>query len=78
MGLQFERVVYASQSSLTLIVGDLLRQARDGAVPATGTEIDMEEWINALSRQSTALISTAAGRANLEAWLAEVDELAAS
>ncbi|MBL8631355.1 MAG: hypothetical protein JNM81_17095 [Rhodospirillaceae bacterium] len=73
MGVQFERVMFSSNSSLTLIVSDLLRQVRDGAGPVADTESDMEDWINAMSRQSAPIIHSAAGRENLEAWLAEVE-----
>jgi hypothetical protein len=73
MGVQFERLVFSSQSSLTLIVSDLLRQTRDGAGPVADTDIGMEDWVNALSRQTAPLLQSAAGRENLEAWLAEVD-----
>ncbi|MBL8643236.1 MAG: hypothetical protein JNK21_04830 [Rhodospirillaceae bacterium] len=77
MGLQFERVVFSPTSSLTLIVDDLLRQSRYGSGPLADTQPDIEDWINALQRQSTPLIHTTAGRANLEAWLAEVEQLGA-
>lgn len=73
MGVQFERVMFSSNCSLTLIVSDLLRQVRDGSGPVGDNNTDMEDWINALSRQSAPIIHTAAGRENLEAWLAEVE-----
>ncbi len=73
MGVQFERLVFSSNSSLTLIVSDLLRQSREGAGPVADTDNGQEDWINALSRQTSPLLQSTAGRENLEAWLAAVD-----
>jgi hypothetical protein len=75
MGLQFERLTYTPQFSLTQIVDDTAYLRRDGYVSAAGGTVDLEAWINAVQRQSTTLIHSAAHRADLEAWL-EAAELA--
>lgn len=77
MGLQFDRISYSSDSSLTLLIDDFMRQSRDEAVAAfDDDDLDMQDWFNALLRQSNPLIHTKAGRANLEAWLDQVEQLA--
>lgn len=69
MGVQFEHVAYSSPTSLTLIVDDITRH-RDAVSKALRTDhADMEDWLNALRRQSAPLISSKAGKADLAAWL---------
>jgi hypothetical protein len=73
MGLQFERLTHAPQFSLTQIVDDTAYLRRDGYVSASSGTVDLEAWINAVQRQSTTLIHSAARRADLEAWLAAAE-----
>ena len=78
MGIQFENVTTAPDSSLTWIMDDL---AVRGQVPsrrdvptAKALEAgDLEAWVNALLRQATPIVASRSGRAQLEAWLAAVD-----
>ncbi len=72
MGVQFERLTYASENSLTLIIDDLMRQRAQG--PAKAAAVDMESWLNALQRQSRPLLQSETGRASLEAWLDLVEQ----
>jgi len=78
MGHQFDRVAYSSESSLTLIIDDLLRQRQAGLGRVAETTPEVEDWINALQRQSSSLLHSKAGRENLEAWLEQVEQLTAS
>ena len=74
MGLQFDNVTTASESSLTLIVEDLLHvRAIGGTTPA---DSDWEAWLNALSRQAAPLITSNSGRTQLQAWLDAVEAAA--
>jgi len=74
MGLQFDRVAYSSDSSLTLLVDDFARER--GPTPmALDASIDLQDWYNALLLQSAPLIHSTTGRANLEAWLEQVQAL---
>jgi hypothetical protein len=70
MGVQFEAVTYAADQSLTLIVDDIARHRRAGVLAVAQ---DLESWLNAQQRQSTPLVGSAQGQANLEAWLAAVE-----
>jgi hypothetical protein len=72
MGVQFDTVAYAAESSLTLIVDDIARQRIAGAM-APQTEQDLESWLNAFQRQAMPLLYTKQGQDNLEAWLAAVE-----
>jgi hypothetical protein len=83
MGIQFESVTTAPDSSLTWIMDDLT--VRGGQVPSR-REVqtvkaleagDLEAWVNALLRQATPIVASRSGRAQLEAWLAAVDPSAA-
>ncbi len=74
MGVLLERVTYASENSLTLIVDDIMRQHRNGFSAPAAAQGDMESWLNALQRQATPLISSKAGQADLEAWLDAVQK----
>jgi len=74
MGVQFEPITYSSENSLTLIVDDIVRQRRDGIVSTAEAQADMESWLNALHRQAAPLIYSKSGHANLEAWLAAVEQ----
>lgn len=72
MGVQFETVAYAAESSLTLIVDDIARQRIAGPM-VLSAEQDLESWLNAFQRQAMPLIYTKQGQENLEAWLAAVE-----
>jgi hypothetical protein len=77
MGVQFDSVTTASSSSLTWIVDDLLSRG-PGTASAHDAKVgdeacDIEAWVNALLRQSTPIVASPAGRAQLEAWLAAVE-----
>jgi hypothetical protein len=83
MGLQFDSVTTASDSSLTWIMDDLI--VRSGRLPsrrelpaakAVLEAGDLEAWVNALLRQATPIVASPTGRAHLEAWLAAVDPAA--
>jgi hypothetical protein len=74
MGVQFERITYASRHSLSLIVDDIARHQREPASPA-GVVADLDGWLNALHRQAAPLVSSKAGKTDLLAWLDAVDEL---
>jgi hypothetical protein len=82
MGLQFESVTTASDTSLTWIMDDLaVRSARapsrrDVGTPKPLEAGDLEAWVNALLRQATTIIGSRSGRAQLEAWLAAVEPAA--
>ena len=67
-----EQIAQASGSSLTLIVDDLARQRRDSAIYPDSETPDLDGWLNALQRQSTPLVHSKKGLANLEAWLEAV------
>jgi hypothetical protein len=74
--VQADMVAYSAESSLTLIVDDLARQRIIGPL-AIPFEQDLESWLNAFQRQSLPLIYSRQGQANLEAWLAAVENDAA-
>jgi hypothetical protein len=68
-------VMQASESSLTFVVEDL-NARRHATVNAGNSGADLETWLNALQRQTKPIIASSQGRANLEAWLALVEEQA--
>ena len=68
-------IMQASENSLTFIVEDLDARRR-ATVSATNSGADVETWLNALQRQVKPIIASSQGRANLEAWLALVEEQA--
>lgn len=68
MGVQFDSITAAPDCSLTFIMGDLGRNARQAA------QADVEAWLNALSRQSVPIVASQSGRAQLEAWLDLAEE----
>ena len=74
MGVQFECLTYSPESSLTLIVDDIMRQQPNGLAYSKAAVVDLEAWLNALHRQSRPLIHSAKGRAGLEAWLDAVEQ----
>jgi hypothetical protein len=74
--VQADTVAYTAESSLTLIVDDLARQRIVGPL-VIPLEQDLESWLNAFQRQSLPLIYSRQGQANLEAWLAAVENAAA-
>ncbi|MDX2143085.1 MAG: hypothetical protein SFV19_07000 [Rhodospirillaceae bacterium] len=69
MGALLEQVTSSPEVSLTLIVDDLMRRHRDCSAEALPDPDALQDWLNVLGKQSMPLISTPAGRANLEAWL---------
>jgi hypothetical protein len=77
MGIQFERLTYASHFSLTQIVEDTAYLRRDGYVRLQAGGVDLEGWINAVQRQNAPLVQSDARQADLEAWLAAAEAAAA-
>ena len=73
MGLQFERLTYAPQFSLTQVVEDAAFLRRAGSMRAVVSQTDPAAWMNALQRQSTPLVQSESRRAELEAWLAAAE-----
>ena len=69
MDVHVEAITTAPAASLTLTVDDVVRQRRDAVLYPAVTAVDMGEWLNALQFQANPLIHSAAGRADLEAWL---------
>lgn len=68
MGIQFDNITAAPDSSLTLIVNDIIERGS-----RLSTQADTEGWLNALSRQNVPIVASKSGRAQLEAWLDAVD-----
>ncbi len=74
MGVQFERLTHSPESSLTLVVDDIMRQRTNGLAYSKADVVDLEAWLNALHRQSRPLIHSEKGRAGLIAWLDAVEQ----